>query len=274
MIKKAVLFLFVIGQSLAIPSEPVAAEQNQAATVEQTSESATQIPAVYDQTLDTAIRWAVFSNFTDHLEKYKGKYSAAAGDLVEEIKTLYLDSRNDYFNATRPIYNWCSETIVILEALNNTSYDLERGNEQEANLFTKLTERIEAKYKAAKKLSQRVVTFIEILIKLDELLDQLKRDEGQQMQDFYSTLKSKVHLAILRTSHAMDTLTNDIKTIVDMNKATRNTYKSLPKRGPIDSVFDDAVKRLADECHNYRDRHSERNHNRIKQLVHSIEFSD
>lgn len=258
--KKAVLFLFLIGQSLATPSVPASSEQNQAATVEQTSESATKIPAIYDQTVDTAICWTVFSNFTNHLEEYKGKYSASAGELVEEIKTLYLDSRNDYFNATRPIYNWCGETIVILEALKNTSYDLERGNEQEANLFTKLTERIAAKYKAAEVLSKRVVTFIEILIKLDGLLDQLKRDEGQHMQDFYSTLKSEVHSATLSTSHAMDALTNDIKIIVDMNKATRNTYNSLPKELSI-TDFEDAVKHLTDQCHNYRRIHSEKNHN-------------
>lgn len=263
----SILLFLLIGQISAVPSEstsvqaiPQSNEGQTKAMKSVTIESSNWTLTAYNQTSDIVISWPIYQDLIDTLEMNRGKYSAATAELVEEIKTFLLDSKDDYFNATRSIYDWCGESTTLLEAymelLNNTDYDGERLDTEKTILSLILAERITRMNEAVKMLSKSSMIFIEISRKIETLENLLKTN--QKAREFHLEWQTKIDQVKVTIGQTIDELTNEIKIIADANSKTENIHRMIPGSHSIRATFVDTVNSLTDHCHEYRVRHGDK----------------
>jgi hemolysin E len=70
---------------------------------------------LYNKVVDQVIPWKTFEKTVTELGKYEKDYSASAGALVGQVKTLVLDAQDKYLAATQSVFEWagiCSGLLV------------------------------------------------------------------------------------------------------------------------------------------------------------------
>lgn len=70
----------------------------------------------YDKLVDKGIPWKAFEDAMELLEKYKNDYSENARNVVEEVTKLLLDTKDNYQESTRAVFEWSSLTSLLLKS--------------------------------------------------------------------------------------------------------------------------------------------------------------
>lgn len=176
------IFFCTIGSILGAPTSD--AEFNKD---EKIFESANKALEIYNKTLDGVIPWNIFHEVITTLEDHQGRYSSESGRLVGTVKTLLMNSEDHYFSATQSIYNWCGESIPLLEAyvelFNN--YDKERAEAQKTLLLLVLDSGILKMDDAITMLNQSGMSLNDASGQLETLGNQLNLDfkEGSKVHE-------------------------------------------------------------------------------------------
>ncbi len=86
------------------------------ATVTGGIEAANQALTLYNKVIDQVIPWKAFEDTIKVLIEHEKQYSAKAGVIVGEVRTLLMDSRDNYLAATQSVYEWCGVSSQLLTA--------------------------------------------------------------------------------------------------------------------------------------------------------------
>lgn len=242
--KYIVLFSLLVAQIVARRHGPTNTNSIESATPD------------FNQLSDKAIPWENFKSAMMTLEEHKNEFPRAARTLIEEMRTSMKKVREHYLETTEHMYNWCGATNERLNTyVTGSVQDTDQLQRKKSRATQKLTERVDAKYGAAKEHIKSLTRLADILNKLYTLRTRLYHDHEKIDKANQATLREKIESAMQTTNDAVRVLTKDVKTIMDMNKYTilglekiTNSHLNLKGYEPI-------AKMLTDECHDYRTMH-------------------
>lgn len=142
---------------------------------------------LYNKILDQLIPWKTFEETIDNLTKYEKDYSNAAGEIVAQVKTLLLNSRDEYFKATQSVFEWSSVASQLLTAYVQLfeNYNQEKAKAQKSILLKVLTDGIDKMTVAQASLHASSKSFNDASGHISSLRTQLNNDfvEGSNYYD-------------------------------------------------------------------------------------------
>lgn len=142
---------------------------------------------LYNKILDQLIPWKTFEETIDNLTKYEKDYSNAAGEIVAQVKTLLLNSRDEYFKATQSVFEWSSVASQLLTAYLQLfeNYNEEKAKAQKSILLKVLNDGINKMTVAQASLHASSESFNAASGHISSLSTQLNNDfvEGSNYYD-------------------------------------------------------------------------------------------
>ncbi|MEG4230497.1 hemolysin E [Microcoleus sp. Pol11C3] len=133
---------------------------------------------LYNKVIDQVIPWKTFEDTIKELTKFEKEYSEKAAILVGEIKTLLMNSNDDYLKAVQSVYEWCGLASQLLKAYLQLfdNYNTKTAEGQKVILLKVLEEGITKMTLAQDSLSKSSKSFNDASGKLATLNNQLGED--------------------------------------------------------------------------------------------------
>ena len=133
---------------------------------------------LYNKTADQLIPWDEFKDIMDKLARHEKDYSNQAGQIVGKIKTLLLDSHDQYLKATQSVFEWCSLTSALLQAYLDLfeDYNEEKAESQKIIILKVLKNGIDKMNAAQNSLGSSSMSFNEASGQISLLRTQLSND--------------------------------------------------------------------------------------------------
>lgn len=230
--------VFLIGPIMCSPTE-----QSDGEVADGVFKSASRAMDVYSKTLDEVIPWNVFHKIIETIQNHQGNYRGKSGQLVGEIKTALMNSEEHYFQTTQSIYNWCGESVPILEAYTDLMKDQneEKANKQKDLLISMLDSGISKMDDALKSLNGSSMSLNIASGKLEELANQLIFDFKENdhiMEEEIRKVRNNQWIAWFNPiAGLITTIINEVSTIPQLRanlEQVRNIFdeiKDVVKKG-------------------------------------------
>lgn len=133
---------------------------------------------LYNQVIDNVIPWKTFEDTIHELTKHEKDYSNQSGVIVGNVKTLLLNSQDEYLKATHSVFEWCSyasslltEYLILFER-----YDQRKAEVQKNILLEVLSDGLSKMEIAQESLKKSSMSFNEASGQLSALRTQLNND--------------------------------------------------------------------------------------------------
>ncbi len=133
---------------------------------------------LYNSVLDQVIPWQTFEGTITELRKYEKDYSTKSAEIVGKVKTLLLNSQDEYLQATQSVFEWCGLTSQLLSAYLSLfqSFDAEKAGSQKVILVKVLADGVVKMNEAQEALGKSSKSFNEASGQLSVLTTQLSQD--------------------------------------------------------------------------------------------------
>lgn len=159
-------------------------------TVEkQAIESAEKAVASYKHAIDDVILKLNYPE-KDLLSRFQIYYSSATGQRAGELKTTLMNGGDNFFNAKQNIYNFCGESMPILEGYSDLLEIEEAATERRKQLADVLDLEIQELQEGDTNLKTTSSSFEASLNKTSDLLDQLESDYSPESEYFKAFIKA------------------------------------------------------------------------------------
>ena len=144
-------------------------------------EASDQALDLYNKVLDQVIPWATFEQTIKELTRYEKDYSDESGQIVGKVKTLLLNSQDQYLKATQSVYEWCGIASNLLKAYITLfdDYDANKAAAQKSILLKVLGDGIVKMEEAQSSLQDSSTSFNNASGELSALKTRLENDFTQ-----------------------------------------------------------------------------------------------
>ncbi|KDO31924.1 hypothetical protein SPRG_03140 [Saprolegnia parasitica CBS 223.65] len=205
--------------------------------------------AKYNEALDKLVPWSEFDATLDIMSRYQQDFSAEAGVLVGSIKTHMLNSRREYHNATRSVFEWCALVVPLLKGYLRIVQTSTNTADAEKKILSKVfTDGIAKMGKAVEQLDECDSLLSKAVGQLVTLQVQLENDFSQQNNTSRpSVATGPVGMAIAVTGAAL-TEAMVIKKLKEHFNDIRTGFKIMNGRcQTMSSGISTATKALEDD---------------------------
>lgn len=184
---------------------------------------------------------APWTNFHQQLQTHlrnKRAYSSRSGELAGQIMEMLLSVDTQYFQATQPLYSWCSETLPLLQGYETlfNSRDKNKIDGQHELLLEILRTDVENSNIALERLRQMFSTLGAASDKLDTLVLQLHDDFADGSQFF----KNEINAAQISAK-------NNITTMALIKQTIKHSIQGLAKFVPEVSFITPFLNKLGND---------------------------
>lgn len=147
-------------------------------TVKETIETVTQALELYDKVVDHVIPWQTFDETISNLTKFQKDYSAKAGEIVGSVKTLLLNSKDEYVKSVQSVFEWSSLSSTLLKTYLKLfeNYDTGKADSQKKLIIKVLDDGIKKMTVAQEQLQASSKSFNDASGQLEKLQIQLSND--------------------------------------------------------------------------------------------------
>lgn len=157
-------------------------------TVNEAIESATKALELYDKVVDHVIPWQTFDETVANLTKFQKDYSSKAGELVGNVKTLLLSSKDEYVKSVQSVFEWSSLSSTLLKTYLKLfeNYSAAVAESQKKLVIKVLEEGIKKMAAAQEQLQASSRSFNNASGQLEKLQIQLSNDFSAE-SSYYQT---------------------------------------------------------------------------------------
>lgn len=150
----------------------------EAEIVQRALEASDKALELYDKFIDQLIPWKTFEDTVKDLTKFEKEYSQEAAILVGQVKTLLMNSNDDYLKAVQSVYEWCGVASRLLRSYLQLfdNYNAKKAEGQKVILLKVLGEGITKMTLAQVSLEKSSQSFNGASGKLMALNNQLRED--------------------------------------------------------------------------------------------------
>lgn len=147
-------------------------------TAKDVIETAHKTLELYDKAVDRLIPWKSFEETIQKLGQYQESYSSKAAPLVGKVKTLLLNSQNEYYKATQSVFEWTGIVKCLIPVYIELfeSHNEEKAKAQKDILLSVLSEGITKMNSAQDALTESSKSFNQASGELVSLNTTLKND--------------------------------------------------------------------------------------------------